>query len=125
MLRDQRRAASAIAAPASGRGGQNFDAAFILVDAGPRGYADPAFDAHLLPIGQWASAVWGEWLPVRLMQKILTAAVAKIDKASNVWAVCYGPDAATITTDDGELLQLTLDSPAPVAIQVRLAVKRW
>ena len=77
------RVASAIAAPASGRGGQNLDAAFILADGGPRGYADPSFDAHLLPIGQWASAVREEWLSERSLQEILSTVVTNIDKVRN------------------------------------------
>ena len=48
---------AAIAAPASGTGGQNLYAALIVADEGPSGRADPAFDAHLLPIGEWAAAV--------------------------------------------------------------------
>ena len=35
MLRDMRRVAAAIAAPASGTGGQNLDAAFTVADGGP------------------------------------------------------------------------------------------
>ena len=51
---------AAIAAPASGAGGQKLDAALIVADGGPSGMADPAFDAHLLPIGEWATDVWEE-----------------------------------------------------------------
>lgn len=98
MLRDQRRVAAAIAAPASGRGGQNLDAAVVLAEGGPKGYADPAFDAHLLSIGQWASAVWEEWMPGRSLQKIVSAGATQINKARNVWAVCYGPGSAVVAT---------------------------
>lgn len=52
MLRDMRRVAAAITAPASGTGGQNLDAALIVTDGGPSGRADPAFDARLIPIGE-------------------------------------------------------------------------
>ena len=63
ILRDMRRIAAAIAAPASGTGGQNLDAALIVADGGLSGMADPAFDVHPLPIGEWATAVWEERLP--------------------------------------------------------------
>ena len=63
MLRDQRRTATAIAAPASGCGGQNLDIALMLADENAKAGADPAFDAHLMPIGDWATAVW-EGLPM-------------------------------------------------------------
>ena len=39
MLRDMRRIAAAIAAPASGAGGKNLDAALIVADGGPSGMA--------------------------------------------------------------------------------------
>ena len=63
MLREMRMVVAAIVALASGAGGQNLDAAFILADGGPSGMTDPAFDAHLLPIGEWVAAVWEERLP--------------------------------------------------------------
>ena len=110
-----------------------------MADGGPKTYPDPAFDAHLLPIGQ-ATAVWGDWPPRTSLQKIVSTAAANIEKAKNAWAVCYGPwaapvadcrrlewkimDATTVMTDDGRMLQLALDSPAAVAIQAKLAVKR-
>lgn len=71
MLRDMRRVAAAIAAPASGTGGQNLDAALIFADGGPSAMADPAFDAHLLPIGAWATAVWGERLPRESLHRMV------------------------------------------------------
>ena len=63
MVRGMRRVAAAIASPASGTGGQNLDAALIVADGGSSGCADPAFDLHLVPIGEWAAAVWNERLP--------------------------------------------------------------
>ena len=75
------------------------------------------------------------------MQKLFLKDTEKIDKARSPWAVCKGPgaafvatcrrlgckviDAVTLTTDDGKLMQLQLDSPAAVANQDKLAVKRW
>ena len=138
MLRGQRRIAAAIVAPSSGRGSENLDAALILADGGPKGYADPAFDAHLLPIGQWAEAVWEERMPKRSLQRLVSKGTDKLDKARSPWAVCKGPgaafvascrrlwwkviDAVTLTTDDGKRMQLLLDFPAAVAYQAKLAV---
>ena len=58
LLRDLRRTAAVIAAPESGVGGQNLDLALMLADGNARAGADPAFDAHPMPIGDWATAVW-------------------------------------------------------------------
>ena len=141
MLRDMRRVAAAVSSPASGTGGRNLDAALIDADGGPTGCADPAFDAHLLPIGEWAAAVWNERLPLESMHRMVKTGKRQIAKARNVWAICRGPgtaliatcrrlkwvvkDAVSIITDDGKVLQLHLDPPAAIAIQVKLAVKRW
>ena len=57
LLRDQRRTAAVIAAHDSGVGGQNLDLALTLADENAEAGADPAFDAHLMPIGDWATAV--------------------------------------------------------------------
>ena len=58
LLRAQRQAAAAVAAPGNGTGGQNIDFALMLADEGAKGRADPAYDAHLLPIGEWPQARW-------------------------------------------------------------------
>ena len=84
LLRDQRRTAGAISAPASGRGGQNLDVALMLADEDARAGADPAFDAHLMPIGDWATAVWEGWMPER-MERLTAVAKKKLKKAKNVW----------------------------------------
>ena len=58
LLRDQRRTDAVIAAPESGVRGQNLDLALMLADENARAGADLAFDAHLMPIGDCATAVW-------------------------------------------------------------------
>ena len=83
MLRDERRMPVAIAAPASGSGGENLDAALMLVDGGPTGCADPAFDANILPIGEWAAAAWEAWLARLSLEKLAKAGAHKMDKAKN------------------------------------------
>ena len=56
LLRSQRQVAAAIAAPGAGTGGQHLDIALMLADGSESGKADPAFDAHMLPIGERALA---------------------------------------------------------------------
>ena len=63
MRLKQRRLAARLAAPAAGTAGQSLDIALVIADGSSKWRADPAYDAHDQPIGQWASAVWNEWLP--------------------------------------------------------------
>ena len=141
QLLGQRRAAAAACAPASGAGGQNLDLALTLADGGPRSYADPAFQAHLQPIGEWAAAVWEDWLPRAALHRMVIDAKRRLAKAVNAWSVCYGPaaalvatcarikwivcDAVTLKTDEGRVLHLLLDPPVVVTEEVKKAVKRW
>ena len=80
LLRDQRRTAAVIAAPESGSGGQNLDLSLILADENARAGADPAFDAHTMPIGDWATAVWVAWMPERAMGRLTIVAKKKLRK---------------------------------------------
>ena len=63
MLYTQRTTAAKAAAPPSGSCGQDLDLALMMADASANGRADPAFDAHKLPIATWALAIWEAWLP--------------------------------------------------------------
>ena len=56
-LHTQREIAGVIAVPTSGTCGQNLDVALMLADESSTGRADPAYDAHMLPIGEWSLAV--------------------------------------------------------------------
>ena len=141
LLRDQRRTAAVIAAPESGVGGQNLDLALMLADEYAKTGADPAFDAHLLPIGDWTTAVWESWMTERAMERLVAKAKQRLRKAKNVWAKVKGPAAAMVAscqrlgwtvvistelrTDQGETLDLHQDSPAAVKLEVARAVKRW
>ena len=78
----QRRTAAAIAAPESGSGGENLDLA-TLADENARAGADPAFDAHIIPIGDWATAVWEAWMPERAMERLAAKAKNKLRNAKN------------------------------------------
>ena len=97
----------------------------MLAGDAARAGADPAFDAHLMPIGDWATAVWEGWMPERAMERLTAAAKKKLKKAKRVWAVVKGPAAAMVAscqrlgwtvigsteicTDQGEALVLLLD----------------
>ena len=140
-LLSQRRAVAAATAPKNGTGGQQLDIALMLADGGPKGNADPAFDAHSLPIGEWARAVWEERLPRPAMMALAAQAKLQLIRAKRIWATVTGPGAAMVAscarlkwtvvnamrlkTDTGIILDLTLDPPAVVEQQVRLAVVRW
>ena len=45
--------------------------ALILADGSAKGQADPAFDAHVLPIGEWANVVWENWLPTNSLERLV------------------------------------------------------
>ena len=139
----QRRSAAAAAAPAAGSRGQCLEMALILADGSQRGRADPAFDAHTMPIGQWSQAIWHKWLPlttlsrtvdkakrsVRLLQpcevwrSVCGPASAMVASAQRIgWTIC---DATHLITDDGESLHLCSDPPAVVEKKVIESVRRW
>ena len=50
--------------------------------------ADPAFDAHLPPIGDWANAVWEEWVPEASLYRLVRYGLLKLRRAKKTWAVC-------------------------------------
>ena len=87
----QRRAAANIAAPRSGCSGQDLDMALMLADESQKGRADPAFEAHLQPIGSWARAVWHKWMPHSAMQQMIVSANAKLTAAKSIWQHVRGP----------------------------------
>ena len=136
-----RRTCATIQAPASGCSGQDLDLALMMADGSATGMADPAFGAHLIPIGTWATAVWEEWLPIKLLDGSVADAKSKVIKAPRPWAVATGPatvfilttarlgwtvhSATTMTTDDGTKLTLHLDPPAVVKEECKLSVQRW
>ena len=122
MLRCQRRAVAAVAAPASGCGGQNLDAALLVADGGPRSQVDPAYDAHVLTIGEWATAVWEGWSKKGSLEAMVNKANRKQDDAKSPLATVCGPagamvascmrlmwkvhNATKVTTDEGRELDM-------------------
>ena len=103
------------------------DIALILADEGVTGRADPAYDAHMLPIGKWSLAVWEGWLILILdsLTSVVKQAVSRLAAAKNRWGVAYGPAAAfvlscwrlgwqvisavMVITDEGRELNFILD----------------
>ena len=112
----------------------------MLAD-GPSGRADPAFEAHLAPIGMWAEAVWSGWLPRSALASIVKTTRRQLASCRSTWGVVRGPGAAfvasaqrlgwevcsatEVTTDSGQNIDLCRDSPAFVREEVVMSVKRW
>ena len=117
------------------------DLAFIKLDGGPTGRADPAFQAHSLPIGFWSMAVWNQWVPLEDLNLAVWIARNSLAPAAHPWRLVYGPsaatvatcarldwkmvDASTIITDGGHTIDVTQDPPAVVKPKVNEAVIRW
>ena len=55
----------------------DLDLTLALADVSPRGKADPAFATHEAPIGLWADAAWGAWLPPIAMTNLAKHALAR------------------------------------------------
>ena len=141
LLRSQRQTVAAMTAPGAGTGGQNLDLALMLADGSKKGRADPAYDAHGLPIGEWSMAVWEGWESPAAMQLTLDHAERRFKTAKNQWSVTYGPgaaylltcrrlewkvlDAVKVVTDQGTTLDLRLDPPTVITQHCFLAVQRW
>lgn len=93
VLHRQRVVAGAMAAPGEGAGDQNLYLAPTLADGGATGRVDPAYDAHMLPIGEWALAVWESWTTHVSMQRMVEHSVRKLTGAKGPWLRCHGPGA--------------------------------
>ena len=113
----------------------------MLADGSGTGRADPAFDAHVAPIGHWAMAIWETWAPRPLLQRLVVRAKLRISVAKSPWANVHGPaaafvasalrlqwvihDALRVTMDNGVNLHFAVDSPAFVKRAVCQSVRRW
>ena len=98
--------AAAVAAPGAGTGGQNLDLALVIADGCGNGKADPAFDAHMVPLVEWAMAV------------CLLASTARADLrwtqgqgASTAWTAKVHVAAATRATHVRHPFPRSLTSP--------------
>ena len=97
-LLKQRGAAALAAAPAAGVSGHDLDLALTLADCGPSGRADPAHDAHTLPLQTWARAVWEDWLPANLLDALVSAANSTLSKAKKPWRAVHGPGSCVVAS---------------------------
>jgi hypothetical protein len=122
-------------------GGANLDLSLALADGQTRRAADPAFEAHCGVVQFWALAIWEQWEPVQLLDKLVSFAIRRLNDAKSKWSVVYGPAAAfvatlwrlgwtvfsaTSCTDDlGVAIDLKMQSPAWVVEHVTSSVLRW
>ena len=138
LLSRRRAVAAAVSTSTHGR---DLELALILTDSTEKQHIDPAYDAHLLPIGRWAEAVYMAWCPLPLLRASVARAIARLSGAARPWGKVHGPAAAAVAsahrlrwtvrgatvfvTDRGRILDLTLDPPAVVRKEVAEAVTRW
>ena len=139
MLHSQR--VSALAVTCSLGCGGNLDLGLMLADDKSRGAADPAFEAHVGVLFEWALAVWEAWAPLALLVNLIASAKSRFEGVKSVWSIVYGPSAAVVATarrlgwsvidathwitDVGEELNLSVDSPAFVQDLAVKSVRRW
>lgn len=140
-LQHQRRAAATAAAGMHGALGKCVDLALVMADASDKGCADPAYDAHCMPIKQYAQAVWHSWLPHNALERMVDEANEQCNRAKSVWSRVKGPIMAMVAsahrlqwkvksafeleTDSGKLLNLKPDPPIIIKKEVNAAVGRW
>ncbi len=140
-LHQQRRAAEHASAPRGGGAGRQLDLALMLADGSATGRADPAFDAHADPIGEWATGVWEAWLPRTALLRTTADALRQLSVATSPWPHCQWPgawfvataarlgwvvhDALSIPTDEGLALRLGIDPPAVIIRACHGVVRRW
>ena len=104
---------------------------------------DPAVEAHALPIGRWATAVWESWVPLGDIQAAFTSMRASAAATGGVpeWQHVAGPvaafaaslsrigwaadDAVHLRDDLGTHWHLLQESPAAVRAAVPRSVRRW
>ena len=96
----QRRAVAAAVAPVAGTRGQCLDMTLVLADGTVKGRADPAYDAHMMPLGQWAQAVWHEWLPLEALNKLTASAkrIVRMLQPCEVWKQVKGQATAMVAS---------------------------
>jgi hypothetical protein len=89
MLHRQRVAAAA--AVSTTQAGGDLDLTLAIADGFRRGRADPAYEAHMAPIGQWAMAVWERWLTPSALHKLVAVSRLKLTTAKP-WCCIRGVD---------------------------------
>ena len=138
LLHTARTAAAQAAAPEAG--GKHFERTLYAVDAGG-GTVDPAFMAHILPVKYWALAWWECWACGEELTNAYWSALRMLKQGKGAdWAKVTGPasaiiltlrrigwaliDEKTISTDEGQIIDLLLDPPAVTVKAVRNGVRR-
>ena len=96
LLLQQRRSVAAACCASSG--GANLDLSLALADGQSRGAADPALEAHCGVVQFWALAIWKQWVPLQLLDKLVRFANDRLGAAKSRWSVVYGPAPAFIAT---------------------------
>ena len=87
--------AKAVAPTATGK---NPDATLQVLD-GTTGTMDPAFDAHLLPLKFWATAIWERWFLLDSFAEAFSTASCKLLGArASVWAMVTGTVASLVAS---------------------------
>ena len=84
LLLQQKRSAAVCVVGSVGGGDLNLTVR--LADGGLRGRADPAFAAHIDPIGMWAAAVWGRWVSNRALTLLVKHALRRAERARTPWS---------------------------------------
>ena len=106
LLRSQRQVVAAITAPGQGTSGQNMDLARMVADGKAGGKADPAYDAHTMPIGQWAMVVWEQWQHNKSQNRMLKFARMNLKRAKK-------QQAERRRAERGHLLAVVLPASKP------------
>ena len=136
LLAQRRAIASTLVTEGSG----DLDLRLALADGRGKAKVDPAFAAHVAPIGAWAEAAWCYWLPLGTLRELMRKTCDRFP-AGVRWATVRGPAAACyasamrlgwsftnafeVVTDVGQRLHFLRDSPAFVKLRVVEAVDRW
>ena len=46
----------------------------------------------------WAVAAWENWVPIKLLDTVISEAKRRLSNAKNTWACVRGPPAASVAT---------------------------
>ena len=121
-------------------GGKNPDRLLHALDAAGKA-ADPALQAHTLPIVAVAMAAWERWVPLRALSDAFDHVLAEYPAGDVPWAKVAGPVAAAtasaarigwrfvsatrVIDDLGVAWDVLRNSPACIRAAVAAAVRRW
>ena len=78
--------------------GKSIDLTLMFSDLAPGQKTDPAFQAHVLPIGYWAQAVWEGWRPRAALAAQFREALSALSTARHTWKAVIEPASACIAS---------------------------